>query len=567
MSQGRPRLCQECGIKPKALRGKPHCFDCMPGGPFTPPPCARCGSVGDHFSGGLCNRCHNYGAQRVDSCLDCHAWGATRTHTWLCTPCVNWRTKYPVGSCRTCHRSLAVGSHGVCRLCRRQAVLARRFPLDVVAANSDGQQLFFAAMHKKTTVALGGRPPRTPPPRRRLPWPLRPVGHRQLVLFRMPYRLVPGSWSMPPTRDAVLADAINDHLDDYAQRHHWRRELTSLVRSGLGLLLGLQDTPGAAITTTEAAVLSQVRLPVRLVLEVLAEVAMHDDDRVPAVDAWFERQLVGLPEPMVSELRIWFDVMRNGSASSPRRRARSPTTIRLYAAHTFPAMRSWAGAGHDSLREVAAGDIVKVLPEQGTRRKLCGQGLRSIFGILKSRKVIFVNPAARLRTHGSDDLVLAWSELDNIRAALDSADPARAVVAALVAFHGLRTGQLAGLKLSDLRDGHLYIDGRVIPLAAPVRQRIATYLDLRAERWPHTENAHLFIHFRTAARLDPVGIRWLKLTLDVPGSVRALRQDRILDEAVATDGDTRRLCDLFGIGINAASRYTDAIGHPGRSGD
>ena len=248
-------------------------------------------------------------------------------------------------------------------------------------------------------------------------------------------------------------------------------------------------------------------------------------------------------------------------------RARSPTTIRLYDANTLPALRSWAGAGHDSLREVAPGDIVKVLPEQGTARKLGGQGLRSIFGVLKARKFVFVNPAALMRTWANADIVLLATEVDDIRTALDSPDPARAALAALVAFHGLRTGQLMDLKLSDIRDGRLYVDGRVVLLAAPVHQRLATYMDHRAVRWPHSENSHVLIHFRTAGRLNHVGGRWVILTLDLPGCVRALRQDRILDEAAATDGDTRRLCDLFGLSVTAASRYTATLGHPGLTGD
>jgi hypothetical protein len=34
-----------------------------------------------------------------------------------------------------------------------------------------------------------------------------------------------------------------------------------------------------------------------------------------------------------------------------------------------------------------------------------------------------------------------------------------------------------------------------------------------------------------------------------------LRADRIVDE-VQTAGDTRMICELFGIGVQAASRYT-----------
>jgi hypothetical protein len=45
--------------------------------------------------------------------------------------------------------------------------------------------------------------------------------------------------------------------------------------------------------------------------------------------------------------------------------------------------------------------------------------------------------------------------------------------------------------------------------------------------------------------------------------VRAFRDDRILDEVNATDGDIRRICDLFGLGVTAALRYVDTLDHPG----
>jgi integrase len=179
---------------------------------------------------------------------------------------------------------------------------------------------------------------------------------------------------------------------------------------------------------------------------------------------------------------------------------------------------------------------------------------------------VFTNPLARVRTWSpTQQPPLPLDDLAGLRAALDSPNPARALLAALAAFHGLRTGELLDLKLVDVRDRHLHIAepvARVMPLAEPVQRRPATYLDHRSTRWPNSTNPHLFIHFRTAARSDAVGRRWIKLTLDLPGTVQAIRRDRILHEALATGGDTRRICDLFGLSINTASRYTDAIREP-----
>jgi len=44
---------------------------------------------------------------------------------------------------------------------------------------------------------------------------------------------------------------------------------------------------------------------------------------------------------------------------------------------------------------------------------------------------------------------------------------------------------------------------------------------------------------------------------------QGIRQDRILDEAIVTAGDARRLTDLFGLSITQAGRYTTSADHPG----
>jgi len=529
----------------------------MPGGPLTAPPCTRCGSPGDYYASGLCGRCHFHAPARFDSCLDCHAAGVTRTHKWLCRACSHWRKTYPVGVCRTCDTTVAVGRHGVCRLCRAQAGMVGR-PFDVVAANRQGQQLFFANMHKHAVVRTEPRRRLPPPP----PWPARPVSHCQLVLFQHTPTRLGGRSSVPAPRDTELADALDRHIDDYTARHHWSRNHITRVRSGIRVLLGLQDTPGAVITATEAAVLTQLDLPVRAVLEVLSEVGMAVDDRTPAIERWVNRQLNGLPGPMARELLTWFEVMHHGSTTPPRRRPRSPTTIKLYLRASLPALRAWADEGHQSLREISREHVVGALPPPGPDRALAGRGLSSIFVILKARKLVFTNPTSR---------VLTWSPVGNaplpanltpIRAALTSQDPARAAIASLVCFHGLRSGQVIALQLTDLRDHHLHLDGRVIPLAGPVQQCVTAWLDHRQARWPHSTNPHLFIHTRSANRHEPVGRRWVKLTLDIAGGTENLRQDRILNEAIATGGDTRRLCDLFGLSIGTASRYTQGLGDP-----
>lgn len=562
MKQAEPRFCQTCGVNRRAKRGGRLCYDCMPGGPFQPPPCRRCGTTEDFFASGLCARCHLHGSQRVDACPDCHAWGVTRHTTWVCAPCVHWRQTYAtIAACIVCATVVTVAPAGVCRLCRVQARRLRvpKQRLDFAGANRHGAQLFLVGMYHKASHTTVQAADHTPVEAVRA---VRPVAHRQLVMFTMAADLSDGRGAVGPPRDAVLAEILDDAVTRFASDAGWHWTLTSKVRSGVRLVLGMQDTPGAAIGRSELGVLAQAWLPQHHVAAVLAAAGVLHDDRVPAITRWFADQTAGLPTPMTSELQTWFDIMRHGATSPPRRRPRSLTTIKVYVGATVSAIRRWAADGHESLREITRAQVLSALPTEPAKRKLYGQGMRSIFGILHSRKLIFANPAVRLAHAAESSIPPTPVDLDAVRAALDSPNPARAALVGLVAFHGLRSHQLRHLRLTDIQDRRLHLDGRVIPLAEPVGRRISGWLDHRADRWPNSTNPHLFIHTRTARRDQPVGLRWVFLTLGLPGGTRALRQDRILHEAIATGGDPRRLCDLFGLSIHHATRYTDAVTEP-----
>lgn len=183
----RPRPCAGCGIRPVAYNGRSHCYICAPRASKHPPLCKRCGSDNDYFTAGLCRRCHRSGPW-IDSCLDCLAWGVTRHNKWLCEACRGWRRRYDnARPCPSCHRSVVVNERGYCRLCCRLASLSRRphRVVDVIGANGNGQQLFFAEMILKKRKPAGwpAAAPAVPSGR----WPAGyPVDHRQLVLFEWP---------------------------------------------------------------------------------------------------------------------------------------------------------------------------------------------------------------------------------------------------------------------------------------------------------------------------------------------------------------------------------------------
>lgn len=560
-------MCTACGVRPTAFP-QPNvgfCFTCWPGGPITPPPCLSCGSRFQYFVAGLCHRCHRDGHPGVDSCRNCLAWGATRHLKWLCKGCNSWcRNHATTADCTVCRHSAVLDVAGVCRLCRKQGALWRdpRDKTDLVAANRYGQQLFIADLfvyRDKNEPAPRPRPaPATLPTNARR--------HRQLLLFEVNRDLSIRGYSISGLADKAdpsMAAALDQIIDDHIARYGWRRDLAWKVRTGVHILLGFAEVPGDPITASDAAVLAGTGLPMSRVLDVLAEAGLLIDDRAPAIHAWFTRQVVGLPEAMTDELRRWFDVMLVGSPSPPRRRPRSPITARLCLGWAMPALRAWAAMGRESLREISPDDVRTVLPASGNPRATLGQALRSIFRILKDQKVIFTNPIAHIKTGYAEPRQPLPVAAPLLRKGLDSPDPARALLIALAAFHGLRSGQLRSLQLTDLRDGRLHIDGRAVLLAEAVRTRLAAYLDYRSRSWPNTANPHLFLTVRSANGINAVGPRWVKLKVDITGGAQAVREDRILDEAQATGGDIRRIIDMFGLSVSAAERYAATVDHPG----
>ncbi|HEY5882399.1 MAG TPA: hypothetical protein VIU11_26045 [Nakamurella sp.] len=292
-------------------------------------------------------------------------------------------------------------------------------------------------------------------------------------------------------------------------------------------------------------------------LDILDAAGLLIDDRPDTITSYFARKTAGLPEAMTSQLTVWLDVMLNGSQQAPRRRSRDPQTARLHLLAIATIAHAWAAAGHRSFAEITTKHIRAALPERGPGRTVAETGLRSLFSVLKARKLIFTDPARGLRLTPVNHTVPLPLNTAAIRAALDSPDPAVALGVALVCFHALTSQQIVGLTLTDIVDGKLNLAGRSIPIAEPVRVRLTAYLDHRQRTWPASINPHLFISRRSAPRLRPVGRQFLWQYIDI--KPQALREDRILQEIHATGGDVRRICDLFGINIQTAERYASTL--------
>jgi hypothetical protein len=429
---------------------------------------------------------------------------------------------------------------------------------NLAAANQYGQQLFLANMRfqRPRTPRLQPAPKRT---RRASPAHFRPLEWRQLALFetdRDPQVIVAQSL----VADSDLIRYCKHIVADHSAQHGWsKRQRNDVIRS-LRLLQVLHDTPGAKINATDVLQLPRYSGNITSTLEVLAAAGLLNEDRPSHVERYFAHKTGQLPDPMKTQLNVWLEVMLNGSHQAPRQRSRDPQTARIHIMGIAPIIQAWADAGHSSLAEITPAQVRAALPPSGSRRNWAEYGLRSLFKVLKDRKLIFANPTRGMRSTPVGATIPLPLDTDAIRQALDSPDPAVAFAVALVAFHALTASQLAALKLTDIVDGRLTLDGRDIPLAGPVKVRLAAWLDHRARTWPATINPHLFINKNSGPRLTPVGKQfpWRGTNL----RPQALREDRILQEIHATGGDVRRICDLFGITVGTAMRYAAAPGHP-----
>jgi site-specific recombinase XerD len=559
------------------MREVPFCFQCWPGGPVSAPPCRRCSSTKDYYTSGLCARCHpSAPGQRspvwreagplaatlviIDSCPFCFAWGVTRTYGWQCAACRSWAEKFPhVGDCPTCGRQTHLGEAGHCRLCFRQRSMVARLHgerpdrVRMQDANRHGQQLFFAGMWT-------GSGPSKPYVKTTVPADmslLRPVGHRQLVFFDIARDLAahPGLQLPPPPLPGLEA-ALMQFVADHARRYGWPRTKADRTRRAVRIMLAIQDTPGAPIRRSDVALLSRIKHSAQVVADVLDDAGMLEEDHTPAIERWFATATGDLPTPMRAELGIWFDVMRHGSATAPPRLPRHDNTTSTQLRWALPTIRQWA-TEHQSLWAIDAEHVHAVLPSAGTARATMLQGLRSIFRILKSRKAVFANPTARIRNPTGITRAPIAIDLAQVRSNLADGRPATEALTALLAFHAVRIYQLAELKLTDLHDGRLHINDRVILLAEPARDRLNTYLDHRQNTWPTSVNPHMFIHARNWTTTRPCTNWWIRKQLGTSGD--RIRQDRILDEAHANGGDLRALCDLFGLSITGAARYASTV--------
>ncbi|SDT13755.1 Site-specific recombinase XerD [Actinoplanes derwentensis] len=440
--------------------------------------------------------------------------------------------------------------------------------ITVEDANRHGQQLFFAGMFKVqvTIRTLDRRPrpatePASAPLRAHSIWQ---PANKQLPLFYLPHDFRAGfDNGFPEPPDSVLVDVLSRELADFATRYGWSPPVAKRARRALHRLLAVQEHPDDKIKVSQLKQLNRINLPMLRIRDFLNAHDLLEDDTEPKLLAWFAGKTRGVPEPMLAELTLWRDIQWHGHPTPPRSRPRTHNTIQYRLNAVLPILHRWAHHdGYESLREIHRDDVLAALAETpaGTQRFGAGSALRALFKTLRAHKVVFRDPTLHITLGANFYRKIVPEDLAGIREAINSEDHTTALLAAMLAFHALRSGQLRALKVTDIQDGHLHLDQRSIPLADPVRERLASYLDYRNSRWPQTANPHLFIHVHNAGGVKSANSTWIGKKLGT--SPRNIRTDRIVQEVLATGGDIRRICDMFGLSVDGAVPYVAVLGHP-----
>jgi len=478
----------------------------------------------------------------------------------LCKACRSFASNHPAGLCVTCGRSLPVDA-GVCRPCRKQATLiagpANKTTVDLSVAAVTGHQLRFHFGRLERPRQVRADAPGEPSPPRAVRF-----RHRwtQLLLLDWPRDLSRVSSQLPPV-DAGLAERLQAEAGKLAELRGWSPRTLSLTQRGLRILAAVHG-PGEQVRASTVRQLTARNMPFPHIIDVLAAVGALNDDRPDTLAIYLDEQLAGLPKQIRAELDTWLGVRRNGD---PRRRPRSRETIvgNVRSIRTFLID---AGSRYFTLRQVTHGDIARWLASRpGRSRPQDASTLRSLFGTLKTERLIFANPARRIRVGRRNPSVPVPLPAHLLTATAEAADrdPALRVVVALAGVHALLPGQIRHLLTNQVDLPGLRLDpgGLDRPLDELTADAIRGYLDFRGSRWPATTSPYLLVTRRTAHSGEPVSRFWMdRLFRRLPVTAEQLRDDRIVEEALAGRADPLHLSAVFGFGPRTGLRHVQAAG-------
>ncbi|HEY7882679.1 MAG TPA: hypothetical protein VID31_17635, partial [Streptosporangiaceae bacterium] len=466
--------------------------------------CRDCGKQVARLWSGRCRSCDAKSREVTGGCRDCG--DLTGLESGLCKACRLFRWAHPAGTCPWCGRQQPIGAAGACRSCQLAARTAR-------------------ALRRQA------RSSRCPP--------------------------VPRPAAGPPL----------DALVSYGQARGWSldtlRHAWCAVTAVLASRAELGEPPWDAARLRQF--LNQRRLVALRAVEFLTDQGLVRGNAQVACDRWLAARLAALPAPFAAEVRTWAEALQGRGPRAGR--ARQTTTIQGYLRILEVPLASWA-ARYESLRQVTTDDVTgQLAPLTGATRLLALSAMRSLFGTLKARRVLFTNPAAPLtgrRVQPPPVLPLDDGQRARLLGRLD--DPAERLIVLLAGVHALRPSDIRVLMLDDTDPaaGTLFLAGRARPLDQLTAGQLRAWLQARRARWPATANPHLLINRSTAGGLKPVSRGYIQATARRLGiTAQYLRAERLLGQAQASGGDPLQLTRLFGISDPTAIRYCAEIG-PGR---
>lgn len=557
-------VCLDCGQTRRCWAGV--CQSCKQRRRATTGACTSCGRQVDRlWSGRRCASCAHAGWS-LGSCTDCYAWSfSIAGQPARCRACRDFARRNTVGECRSCVRRVPVNRAGRCRLCaavRRDTALAGG--MTVTEPAHGGIQLFFGDLDSG---------------RRRRGSTTSPVDSTgdgqdvgaggqidgQLELFSVPTDprrtdQAASAWTRSPPGHAALVE-----LTAFAEAHGWRSTTLRAVTEALAVLaVGSPDGRLSAQVATECR---RRGLPVTRLREFLT--SQHTGISPPARSEHDSAALRGLPTDlpaaMTRELTTWLSVMRGAPV---RTQPHAESTVASYQRAVVPTIGEWAGR-YASLREITADDVAAAIDSlTGSARTVTAVALRSLFGALKAQRMIFTDPARRIRPGRFPVRPVLGLDDDTRRALL--ADTARAdhrVVLLLAGVHAMSRADITAVRIEqvDLSTRTLSVRGRRIDLDELTYQHVRGWLNERRTRWPDTANPHLLVTTKSAYGVAPVSTQYFRSLAIRPSQLRA---DRLLAAARDADGDPLTLVRLFGVSDDTAVRYCtelSAQGEPTRN--
>ncbi|MEU6890000.1 hypothetical protein ABZ918_33410 [Streptomyces viridosporus] len=388
---------------------------------------------------------------------------------------------------------------------------------------------------------------------------LRSVSPRwtELTLFDLP-RDLRGVSSKRPLLDADLAAFLTIRAEQIAELRGWPSRTVGSVGRGIRTLCAVHR-PGERIRASTITQLTHTAVPTNHVLEVFEGIEIFLDDRPDPLDVWCQKHLALLGPGVRAELDTWISVLRHGTT---RRRPRARSTVTTLVRLVLPFLTEY-GRKYTTLRQVTRNDLTNWLAHR-PHRAYEASALRSLFSTLKAERMIFANPMRGINGGKLTTTIPAWLTTEEVEAVAHAAlqDPALRVVVALSGIHALASHEIRKMLLDqvDLAGHRLDPEGLNRPLDEYTAGAITDYLDYRHRRWPNSTNPHLLISRNTATTATPVGTFWLdKLVRPLPIGLDRLRQDRILEEALANGADPLHLAHVFSLGAKTSLRYTTAV--------